>query len=1078
MGFLSDILRDQFQGLDPRNIWRDRSKPFDVISHFSGTYGTLQGLRRYYDKYFKPPEVPKQPNEVTTIGGINKVPVVYGQRQLKGNIAFFGVNGDVLHVVYVFASGEIESYENIWIDDVSISDAKWGGYASPPSVTITTVGTACSFVYSATIADGHITAVTTLGIVGFAGVYSQAPSVVITGDGVGAVAHTVLDPSGGIASVVVTEQGSGYTSASISFVGSETSVASATANVSLGCLTGFNLISGGGGYTAVPFVVLSGSGLANALISAGQVTGFVVTNAGPVNTVFEYKYGAPGQATPLGLIAAFPAEWSSSMVGTNLAYVYAQYTWDKSKFNGPIPDVKAEIKGRKLYDPISETTAYSANPALIIYDYLTNAVYGKGIPSSELNLEYLAVAKDICDVPIQKHDGTPDTIPQFECNIVLDTNETWFDNLTRLLATCRGSLPRSGGQYYLRVEKAYDVDLDGPRFDFNLDVITGPLTITGASKKTKLNRVKVGFTNPDKEWKSEQVVVASALYLSEDRGFVLEQDVSLEAELSPYRAHATADFLLKKSREGLTVSFEALLSAYSVLPGDIVTVTHPTPGWVTKQFRAASIELLLTGNVGVSLVEHEDYVYDYEIQPEVAGPPDTNLPDPFYMSPPSNLQLASGTDQLMIANDGTVLSRIKVSWTAPTSIFLDGYEIYWKASTDAQPTTAIISEEFTEYYIGGVKDYDATSGVTYEIGLRAKNSAGVWSVYVVETGYHVEGKSEAPPAVTNFLVERQPDGTRTLSWAYAASPLDLSHFEIRYVLGVATSWEMMLKLPGGEGVPGKLRLFETNQLAAGNYTFGIVAVDTSGNQSTHAEYIVELGDPRLGNVLANLDIQNLSWVGTKTGCWINEVNELEAADTSTWADFSAQGNAWSGWTVWNRAPYSPFTYVYESPTHTGLIDLNVVTKVTPLVSVAGTGSFLTQISTSNDNINWGSWISSGTTVTCRYIRVKVTATTITLPAKISSLTCIISADVITEDVTDKNTATLVSPYRLGTGDFRVPITKTFSVIRSVSVALQGLSSGNWTWSLIDKDVTIGPRIKIWNNNVLADCVVDVHLEGS
>lgn len=42
------------------------------------------------------------------------------------------------------------------------------------------------------------------------------------------------------------------------------------------------------------------------------------------------------------------------------------------------PRVRAVIRGRKLYDPRTATTAYSDNPALALYDLITNPFYGLG----------------------------------------------------------------------------------------------------------------------------------------------------------------------------------------------------------------------------------------------------------------------------------------------------------------------------------------------------------------------------------------------------------------------------------------------------------------------------------------------------------------------------------------------------------------------------------------------------------------------------------------------------------------------------------------------------------------------------
>lgn len=75
--------------------------------------------------------------------------------------------------------------------------------------------------------------------------------------------NAMSDPSGGLVqSIVTTNGGSGYTTATVSFTGggSPTGVASATAIIVGGQVTGFNITSYGNGYSSVPSVVITGDG--------------------------------------------------------------------------------------------------------------------------------------------------------------------------------------------------------------------------------------------------------------------------------------------------------------------------------------------------------------------------------------------------------------------------------------------------------------------------------------------------------------------------------------------------------------------------------------------------------------------------------------------------------------------------------------------------------------------------------------------------------------------------------------------------------------------------------------------------
>jgi hypothetical protein len=63
--------------------------------------------------------------------------------------------------------------------------------------------------------------------------------------------------------------------------------------------------------------------------------------------------------------------------GVEIGAVYSVVRIDPGALGG-VPALVAQIRGRKLYDPRTDTTVYSSNPALALADFLDNPVYGKG----------------------------------------------------------------------------------------------------------------------------------------------------------------------------------------------------------------------------------------------------------------------------------------------------------------------------------------------------------------------------------------------------------------------------------------------------------------------------------------------------------------------------------------------------------------------------------------------------------------------------------------------------------------------------------------------------------------------------
>jgi hypothetical protein len=129
--------------------------------------------------------------------------------------------------------------------------------------------------------------------------------------------------------------------------------------------------------------------------------------------------------------------------------------WSK---NGQPRDIKAVIKGRKIYDPRldsnnggsgthrygdSSTWEWSDNPALCVADYLTQIM---GVdPATGVNWTSVADAADDCDASVDIPTSSTET--RFTCNGVISLGESHKSNLDKLLSSMDGRLSYSQGQW-------------------------------------------------------------------------------------------------------------------------------------------------------------------------------------------------------------------------------------------------------------------------------------------------------------------------------------------------------------------------------------------------------------------------------------------------------------------------------------------------------------------------------------------------------------------------------------------------------------------------------------------------------
>ena len=155
------------------------------------------------------------------------------------------------------------------------------------------------------------------------------------------------------------------------------------------------------------------------------------------------------------------SSWTSNHRLRGVSYLALKFKWHMDAFMA-IPDVKAVIKGRKVYDPnldgtktggsgshredTDSTWAWSNNPVLCTLDYMRNTRFGLGIANSYFDGDYAdwQTAADVCDTDVTPY-GSASAIDLLDMNYVLDTKKKCIDNLKQLVSGFRGYLNYANG---------------------------------------------------------------------------------------------------------------------------------------------------------------------------------------------------------------------------------------------------------------------------------------------------------------------------------------------------------------------------------------------------------------------------------------------------------------------------------------------------------------------------------------------------------------------------------------------------------------------------------------------------------
>ncbi len=454
--------------------------------------------------------------------------------------------------------------------------------------------------------------------------------------------------------------------------------------------------------------------------------------SGKISATFHA--GTETQAADSALDAA-SSLWTSNHRLLGICYVVIKYTYDNNVWAGGEPQPDFVIRGKKVFDPRTSTTAYSKNPALVLYDYLTNSVYGKGLSSSELS--GFSSAANLADTVVTDMDGslggTPQSIPLFEFSGRLDLNTSIKRNAEAILFAMRAHLPWVSGQYTLVIEQTGESSV----YSFSDDNIGGSFSLKDVGAKDLANIVYYSFIDAAAGYVSADAVESSSTYLAEDKNRELRKNYKNRYETNRYRAQNRAATLLKKSRQQMRVQFSATSAdAMQVETGNIVDITRTTQGWSSKLFRVVEMKLRANGGIDFSLEEYESTVYDWNVSAETDPPANTQLTDPFVVAAPANIAVTAGDADAVVSDDGTTVHRLNVTWTATTDELARGYQVQYRESSDLDwEDAAVLSDRSQQQvYITGV-----TVGATYVVRIRAYNDIGVYSSWLTSTDTKVGG---------------------------------------------------------------------------------------------------------------------------------------------------------------------------------------------------------------------------------------------------------------------------------------------------------------------------------------------------
>jgi hypothetical protein len=255
--------------------------------------------------------------------------------------------------------------------------------------------------------------------------------------------------------------------------------------------------------------------------------------------------------------------------------------------------------------------SWTQNPVWIIYDILTNSIYGLGIPEENIDkftFYKVAMYCDACDFSTGKFIGVdglsdgsfrnkplgrfssvrenqiglPKGIPikerRFVCDVSITEQSKGIDILNELAAAIRCVLIYTGG----KISLASDMPDEYPAMIFNeKNIKKGSISVSGYKLSDVLTAVDASYIDPTNHFKREMIRVDANEVNSGAELFEIDNTLTIDLKGVTRRSQAmrSAQYLLAASRyQKRSIAFTTGTEALYLSSGDLISVSTTGSG--------------------------------------------------------------------------------------------------------------------------------------------------------------------------------------------------------------------------------------------------------------------------------------------------------------------------------------------------------------------------------------------------------------------------------------------------------------------------------------------------------------------
>jgi hypothetical protein len=415
------------------------------------------------------------------------------------------------------------------------------------------------------------------------------------------------------------------------------------------------------------------------------------------------------------------------------------------------------LKGRELYDFRDTTTAWSDNPVLCLYDYLTSSRYGLGFGGSVIDTTTWTSAANYCETK------------GWTLNYAVNKNQIAQDVINTMLLHFRGKLVWYDGKFYLRyADLNYESSLMTLQDKHILQGGSGgaSVKISQPGRHDRPDGLRVAYVDPDQGYVTDYVSIGDST------GIIKE--LRLSGCTSRQQASDLGVYELERQQLDRVITGVFRDDALQLEPHDVVTFNSSALGISSQTMRVLDAQIQNDGLISMSLGYESTALYNDDYDLDAEGTYNCSLPD-INAEPPdvSGVSISEETYNYRLRT----FTRLNVSFDLPSNYpWLRHVEI-WLSYDDS-------SWEHLFNVTGDFQVDPVEEGVTYYLRFI---TVSIWETKrTTANGYKashlVAGRTDAPTSLTALSL--LANGNAINIWSQKVSDSDVELYEFR----LGTSW--------------------------------------------------------------------------------------------------------------------------------------------------------------------------------------------------------------------------------------------------------------------------------------------------